>query len=258
MVAIPSIYLWTLGSALLAIVGMLVAHKFVRPINLDEHQPGLDATLNIVGTLVSILLGLLVAASLNKYQSLETDVDAEATSVASVCRLSLGLPAGKQRELLQMCLDYCDQTVNDEWPDMERGHGNPEVFATYLKLLKAIVTLNPTTNGETNIQSAMLTAIQTTGDYRRQRILWLNNSWNKNLMPVVIMCSLIVLAFAYLYVKRGALLLHGFLICFVAMALGANLGMIVLLSNPFKGDWKIEPKGFELNAQLIRKYAGLR
>jgi hypothetical protein len=258
MFGIPLIYFWSLGSALFAFIGLVVAHKFVKPIDIDAHQPTLDATLNIVGTLVSILLGLLVAASLSNYQTLESDVDAEAMSVASICRLSLGLTPDRQKEFLRMCLDYCDQVVADDWPAMEQGHGSPKVFATYLRLLKAVVTLNPSTNGETNIQSAMISAVQTMGDYRRQRLFWLNSKWNRNLMPVVIMCSLIVIAFAYLYVRRGALLFHGFLVCFVAAALGANLGLIFVLSNPFKGDWRVQPRGFEANSEIIRQYTGMR
>jgi len=252
---IPSIYLWSAGAALLAFLGMLIAHRLVKPIDLKEHQPALDATLNIVGTLVSILLGLLVAASLNNYQILEAAVDSEATSVAEVCRLSFGLPVAERKEILSTCLNYCDQVVNEDWPQMMRGQLSDNVYACYGKLLKTIVTLNPTSNRETNIQNALITAMQNLGDYRRQRVLWLNKGWDRNLMPVLVMCSMIVLIFTYLYVKRGSMFLHAFLICFVATALGANLGLIYMLSHPFSGDWQIQPKGFELNSQLIRKYA---
>ncbi len=254
MFLIPSIYLWSGGAALLAFAGMLIAHKFVKPIDLHEHQAVLDATLNIVGTLVSILLGLLVAASLNNYQTLEASVDAEATSVAEVCRLSYGLPNDKRKEILQTCLAYCDQVVSDEWPAMSESHLSELVSATYLKALRVVITFKPSDNGETNIQNALITAMQNWGDYRRQRILWLNKGWDRNLMPVLIMCSLIVLIFAYLYVKRGSILLHSFLICFVATALGANLGLIFILSHPFSSDWRIQPHGFELTAQAVRKY----
>jgi hypothetical protein len=253
MFAIPTIYFWSAGSALLALAGMVIAHKLVKPIDVDAHQPFLDATLNIVGTLVSILLGLLVAASLTNYQTLEAGVETEANSVAEICRLSYGLNAIKQREIWDLCLGYCDQVISDEWPDMEKKQSSSVVLTTYVKLVKTIVTLNPTSNGETNLQSSLLSAVQTMGNLRRHRILWLNNNWNRNLMPVVVMCALIVLVFAYLYVKRSSVVLHSFLMCFVALALGANLGMIVLLSNPFNGDWKIQPTGFILNSQLIRR-----
>jgi len=258
MFGIPSIYLWSVGSALFALSGLLIGHKLVKPIDVKEHQASLDATLNIVGTLVSILLGLLVAGSLSSYQSLEADAEAEAGGIAGICRLSFGLPADKQREILKTCLDYCDQVVNIEWPEMTEGRSSPIVLGTYAKLLKLIVTFNPTTNGQTNLQAAMLTSVQSVGDYRRQRILVLNGNWNKQLMPVLLMCSSIVLIFAYLYVRRGSLLLHGFLICFVATALGANLGLIYLLSNPFRGDWRIQPRGFEMNTRLIRQFTDVR
>lgn len=258
MHSIPTIYIWSAGSALLALGGMMIAHRLVKPIDLEKHQPFLDATLNIVGTLVSILLGLLVAASLNSYQTLEGDVEAEATSVAEVGRLSFGLPADKQREILRQCLDYCDQVANVEWPEMEVGRVSPQTYAVYLKLLRTVVTFKPATNGETNLHSSMLSAVQTVGDYRRHRLLWLQGNRNGKLMPVLFMCALIVLIFAYLYVKRGSFVLHCFLICFVATALGANLGLVVLLNNPFKGDWKIQPTGFQVNSQIIRALTGMR
>jgi len=53
------------------------------------------------------------------------------------------------------------------------------------------------------------------------------------------------------------MVLHSFLICFVATALGANLGLIFMLSHPFSGDWTIQPKGFQINAQLIRQYTAV-
>jgi hypothetical protein len=254
MFAIPSIYLWSAGAALLAFIGMLIGHRLVKPIDLKENQAALDATLNIVGTLVSILLGLLVAASLNNYQTLESAIDSEATSVAEVCRLSIGLPPQERNALLLNCLEYCDYVVKEEWPAMTDLHTSETITDSYAKLLKRVVTFNPKTAGETNIQAAMITAIQDWGNYRRQRFLWLNKGWDKNLMPVLFMCSFIVLIFANLYVTRQSIVLHSFLICFVATALGANLGLIYMLGHPFSGDWLIEPKGFKVNAQLIRKY----
>ena len=139
-----------------------------------------------------------------------------------------------------------------------KGHYSQKAFLTYLELARTIVTLKPATSGETNIQSALISSMQSLGDYRRGRILWLHNNWTRNLMPVLIMCSLIVLIFSYLYVNRGAVVLHSFLICFVATALGANLGLIHVLNHPFSGDWQIQPTGFEYNSRVIRENTNLR
>ena len=250
MTPIPTLFLLAGGSAVIAVAGFLVVHRVIKPIDLDANQKFLDAMLSIVGTLVSILLGLLVAAALDHYRTLEQSVDTEAACVAQIYRLTLGLAPDKQKEIRQLCTSYSDTVVNDEWPAMEKGHGSNKVLLVGMQLMSAITNLNPTTNGETNLQSAMISSFQQMADARRQRLLVLHSTWAQQLMPVLLMCSGIVLAFAYLYVTRRAVL-QGFLIGLVAIALGGNLGLVYLWSNPFRGDWKIVPRGFELNRQFL-------
>jgi Protein of unknown function (DUF4239) len=252
MFPIPSIILLSASAAIIAVTGFLLVHRLVKPIDLGEHQGFLDAMLSIVGTLVSILLGLLVAASLDHYQTLEQSVDNEAANVGQVYRISNGLPKGVREKLQADCNRYCDQVVQDEWPAMAKGEYSHKVLFTYIKMLEEIVTYEPTTNGKTNLHSSLLGAMQQIADCRRQRLLALHSAWGAHLMPVLLMCSGIVLAFAYLYVRKGAVL-HAVLICFVAIALGGNLGLVFLLSNPFSGDWQIRPRGFELNKQIFQE-----
>jgi hypothetical protein len=252
MLNLPSIFILSAGAAALAIIGFLVVRWVVKPINLDQHQNFLDAMLGIVGTLVSILLGLLVAAALDRYQALEQSVDTEAANISQIMRLTTGLPAKPRQRIRQFCLEYNDQVIHEEWPLMANGQSSDKVFLTYAQLVTAVARLQPSTNGETNIHNALINAVQQVGDSRRHRILALHSVWTQHLMPVLIMCSLIVLAFAYLYVRRGDLL-HGVLICFVATALGGNLGLVFLLSKPFSGDWAIRPVGFELNMDLFKR-----
>jgi hypothetical protein len=247
---IPSIFVYSALAALVAVVGFMIVHRITKPIDLDEHQGFLDAMLNIVGTLVSILLGLLVAAALDHYQSLELSVDREATCVSQVFRLAAGLPDEMRDDLRRLCGQYCELVVNDEWPAMAERKSSHRVLVTYAKLINKVVTFRPQSNGESNVHNALISATEEIGDARRERLLVLHSTWIRQLMPLLLMCSGIVLAFAYIYVRRGAIL-HGVLICFVAIALGGNLGLVFLLSNPFSGDWKIQPRGFHLNRRLL-------
>jgi len=253
MNGIPSIFVISAGAAVIAIVGFLIVHRVIKPINMDQHQGFLDAMLSIVGTLVSILLGLLVAAALSRYQALEQSIDSEAANVAQVGRISWGLGMSPEaKKLRALCEQYCDEVVNEEWPAMAQAHVSQKVWQTYAHLLGVVVNLHPTSNGETNLHQALLTAVQQIGDGRRQRILVLHDTWIQHLMPMLMVCSAIVLVFAYLYAKQGNIW-HGVLICFVAVALGGNLGLVLLLSNPFSGDFKILPTGFELNSKVMRE-----
>lgn len=249
---IPSIVLLSGGAAVVAIIGFAVVNRLFKPINIDEHQGFLDAMLSIVGTLVSILLGLLVAASLDHYQTIEQSVDTEASAISQVVRLSTGLPPPVRKNLRRLATEYTDRVVNDEWPSMAKGKPSEKTLLTLAQLIGEVAVFKPADNGETNLHAALIAAVQQTADCRRQRLLVLKSAWKDHLMPVLLICSCIVLGFAFLYVRKGAVL-HAILIGFVAIALGGNLGLIYLLSNPFSGDWKIQPRGFMLNALLQDK-----
>jgi hypothetical protein len=149
-------------------------------------------------------------------------------------------------------MDYSTEVVNDEWPAMAKGDMSYKVLITYCRMIVEIANFRPDNAGESNLHQALINSVQEIGNARRKRILVLHSNWTRQLMPLLLMCSAIVLAFAYIYVRRGAIL-HGVLICFVAIALGGNLGLVFLLSNPFAGDWKIQPRGFELNNMLLKQ-----
>lgn len=251
MTDLPGVII-VLGGVAVAAIAFFVVQKLAKPIDMGEHQSFLDAMLNIVGTLVSILLGLLVAAALDHYQNLEQNIDAEAANVFHLCRLSLGLPPEKASKIRQLATQYCDEVVKDEWPAMSDGKGSEKVTLTLVKIVGEIVQFHPANDGESNLHNALLASMQQISDSRRQRLLVLHSSWSRHLLPILLMCALIVLVFAFMYMRRGARL-HGVLICFVALALGGNIGLVYVLSNPFNGDWKIEPKGFEMNQEIIRE-----
>ncbi len=248
---LPGLVIVVAGVAIAAIA-FFVVQRLAKPIDMEQHQSFLDAMLNIVGTLVSILLGLLVAAALDHYQTLEQNIDAEAANVFHLCRLSLGLPPERATKIRQLAAQYCDEVVNDEWPAMADGKGSEKVSLTLVKIVGEVVQFHPINDGQSNLHNAMLASMQQISDSRRQRLLVLHSSWSRHLLPILLMCALIVLVFAFLYMRRGARL-HGVLICFVALALGGNIGLVYVLSNPFNGDWKIEPKGFEMNQEIIRE-----
>ncbi|CAN5515827.1 hypothetical protein BH11CYA1_BH11CYA1_02730 [soil metagenome] len=246
MTGLPIIFIVCLGSAIIAMGGFALTRKLIKPIDIGEHQTFLDAMFNIVGTLVSLILGLLVAASLEQYQDLERSIDSEASSVAEVYRLSRGLPEPSRTQIQNLCQRYCQLVVSHEWPAMAKGKASPEVFETFCMLNDESVLFRPNNDGESNIQSYMLETINSVGEGRRERMLSLTNTRQQLLGPVLLVGALIVFVFAFFYVKQNSLF-HTVVIAFVAIALGGNLALIYLLSKPFEGEWKIQPRPFLLN-----------
>ncbi len=252
MSGLPIVLVICLGSAVLALVGFGVSRKLMKPIDMNEHQQFLDAMFSIVGTLVSLILGLLLAAALDHYQNLESIVDAEASGVAEIYRFSRGMPQPTRGKIQALCGRYVNLVVNEEWPAMAKGTICPELLYTLLQLNDEVVRIHPQHDGESNLQAAMLQSLDTVATGRRERILTLYSSRTQLIGPMLIIGSLIVLAFSYFYVKRISMF-HTVVLIGVIAALGGNLALVYWLNKPFEGHWRIQPRSFILNMHVIKE-----
>lgn len=255
MSGLPIVLVVCLGSAILAMAGFTLTRKLLKSVDVSEHQTFLDAMFNIVGTLVSLILGLLVASALEQYQNLERAVDSEAAAVSEVYRFSRGLQEPTRGQIQGLCERYCQLVISDEWPALAEGRVSPAVFETFCLLNDEVVLIHPTHDGESNLQASMLESLDTVGAGRRERLLTLNNTREHLLGPILLIGAVIVLAFTFFYVKNNSIF-HSIVITFVAIALGGNLALIYVLSKPFEGEWKIQPRAFALNLkarQMLRE-----
>lgn len=255
MSGLPIVLVVCLGSAILAMAGFTLTRKLLKGVDVSEHQTFLDAMFNIVGTLVSLILGLLVASALDQYQNLERAVDNEAAAVSEVYRFSRGLQEPARGQIQGLCERYCQLVISDEWPALAEGKVSQAVFETFCLLNDEVVLIKPTHDGESNLQACMLESLDTVGAGRRERLLTLNNTREHLLGPILFIGAVIVLGFTFFYVKNNSIF-HSIVITFVAIALGGNLALIYVLSKPFEGEWKIQPRAFALNLkarQMLRE-----
>jgi Protein of unknown function (DUF4239) len=250
----PLVY-WAAAFLIISLLGLFISRKTVK-IDLEKNGDLIIAMLTILGTLVSVLLGLLVSSADDQYRSLEASVNSEATSLNEVFRLSRGLPPATAALLQSHCLDYCEKVRTEEWPAMKHGQTSPAVTHVYAGLSDAIVHFRPANSGEQMIQAQLLNATSQVGQNRGLRVVASRSTWTHRLLPLIMTCAIVVLACSYLYAGKGNALLHGILTGLVAITLGTNIGVIFLMTRPFSSEWTIQPEGFELDAAVMRKYMG--
>lgn len=210
--------------------------------------------LTILGTLVSVLLGLLVSSADEQYRALEDSVNREATGINEVFRLSRGLPSATASVLQDRCIEYCDTVISKEWPSMERGEVSTVVTEVFTSLSDTIVQFRPSNDGEAALQGAILNEVSEVGQDRGLRIVASRSTWTWRLLPLIFTCAMVVLVCSYLYVAQGSMFLHSVLVGLVAITLGTNIGVIFLMTRPFASEWTIQPDGFELRAKIMREF----
>jgi hypothetical protein len=253
--SLSPLFYWAVGFLVIALAGLFISTKIVK-VDIEKSGDLVIAMLTILGTLVSVLLGLLVSSADEQYRSLEASANSEATSVSEVFRLARGLPRPTANALQDRCIEYCDKVLDSEWPSMRHGQSSPEVTRVYAELSDAIVQYRPGNAGEAAIQSGLLSATSQIGQNRGLRIVASRSTWTRRLLPLILTCAIVVLTCSYLYAGRGSTKLHAILTGLVAITLGTNIGVIFLMTRPFSSEWTIQPEGFELDARVMKLYRG--
>src|SRR5476651_32640 len=95
---------WAAGFLVISLIGLFISNKIIR-VDLEKNGELIIAMLTILGTLVSVSLGLLVSSADEQYRSLEGSCNAEATSLNEVFRLSRGLPGPTSTMLQDRCIE---------------------------------------------------------------------------------------------------------------------------------------------------------
>ena len=250
MTNIPFLWMLTLCITCSAVLGLFVAKRFIKTMHLKRHQEFVDAMVNVIGTLVAILLGFMVAAALQHYDTTAAEVGGEARSLADIYSLASGLPEQNRQSIQQLCLDYCNTVIDDEWKVMEKRQMSLKAWSDYRKLTQAIVLYKPADSGETNLHSAMIVSVQALGEGRRSRDITLTGRVYILVWPIITVASVILMLCTYLYATRGWVL-HGVMLAFVAICLAMNSALLLMLITPFNGELKIRPVGFELDRKLF-------
>ncbi len=248
----PLLY-WGLGFVVVALAGLQLSTKWIK-IDMAQNGELIVAMLTILGTLVSVLLGLLVSNADEQYRSLEDCVSNEATSINQVFRLARGLPPAKGLGLQKLCIDYCDKVIDDEWPAMKVGGRSTAVTDIYTKLSDEMTTFQPSKPGEESLQSSIIEITSDIGQNRSKRILASRSNWAGRFVPLIVACAVVVLACSYMYAGQGSAIVHSFLVALVAVTLGINIGVIFLMTRPFASEWAIQPESFRLHDEVMKQF----
>lgn len=245
----PTLVVLSLVATVISLAGLFIVKRITNPQHLRKHHALIDSILGVVGTLFSILLGLLVAGAMDRYQIITTEVSSEARSLAEIYVLADGFPDPLRTDLQTHCRKYCDLIINQEWPAMERGELVEEARHECSKIALTIVHIKPTTEGENNLHSALLSAVEELGKGRRDRAEALKAGIHSTAATIFV-SSFIILVLTFLYVTRG-IVLHTIMTIFVATCLALNIGLLHLLTSPFKAELRIKPTGFILNQTIF-------
>jgi hypothetical protein len=205
-----------------------------------------EAMLGVIGTLFSVLLGLLVAGAIDRYHDVWQNCESESNGINNIYRLSKGLEETDRKRIRGLCREYTEYVVNEEWPMMEHQQMSKNAQERYSRLWDACISVNPINERENNVHQAILEGMDQVGDDRRARGVVCMSPMPFTLWAVIICGSIITIAFTHLFTQHMGRF-HWMMTALVAISLGLNIWLLAAYSTPFAGDLAIRPQGFELS-----------
>lgn len=236
-----------------SIFGLLVSRRW-----LDKHHPELktqhditDPYSQFVAMLFAVLLGFMVADSMQRFASARETVQQEASALANVFRLAEALPAKNEDELRDLCTEYAYEVINDEWPMLALHKDSPKAWIIYRKLWSATTKFEPVTQRQNNAQAALMTTMETLGEARRLRVEALHSGLPTQLWAVLILGGTATIFFTYLFAAEN-LKIQVIMVSMVSLVICLNLFLLATYDDPFNGDIRVTPSAFETQLNLFK------
>lgn len=162
-----------------------------------------------------------------------------------------GLPQPEARRTQELACSYARVVAEEEWPMMERGEENPKAWGLLDDLRGTVVALHPTSPSQVELYGNELRAVHDLGDARRDRLLEADAGLPVLLWVVLLIGTVIVVAFTYLFGLRSTAI-HTLMVTALALTIGLVLFTIAMLDFPFRGDISVGPDAFQLVLHRIK------
>ena len=241
--------LMIVGLVVLTVGGQVFVQRRVKH-DFEPHQGAVEAMLGVVGTMFSVLLGLLVANSIDSYHEVKGHVAAESNSLGDVFRVARGLEAEHRVRIRVLCRKYGDSVVNDEWPAMQSGHMSDTTWDIYQNLWEAVVAVNPVNDRENNLHQGIVQAMEQVGEGRRARAMACSGKLQLAIWIAITAGAFITVLFTYFFAaKMGKF--HNVMTALIAISLGLNIWLLAAYSTPFSGELQIQPDAFTLLKKIF-------
>ena len=249
--------LWAVGILVAgaAALGAVVLGLAVRPLlSLELRRQDNDvaaAIFSVVGVTFAVLLAFVAMVVWEHYNAAKAASYAEAGSIRDVYYASLGFSDPEKSLLRDGILGYIETVVRVEWPAQARGlsvAGN----SAWLNKLNAIAAgLKPAGTADDIRQVTLSLSLTRLSDARQERLMAADTPVPAVVWIVTLMGGALTVAFASL-LGVPSLGMHLAMMATMAISGALVLIMIIALSNPFRGDFRVSADPFEQVSAQVR------
>lgn len=254
--SLPEIVLLVLPAGIVVLLMIFLPRVVQRLPGLAPSDANTDFVLRLQPTLFtmsSLVLAFTLVQADSNFRHADSLVSTEAARIDQLDRLLSRYGEASVREIRPMLLAYATSIVRDEWPEMLHSKGHEATGRAFADISQRILAIEPVTPRQTLILGEMLKTLDSMSDARATRLNMLTLALIKTYW-IVVAFSLAMLVFVTCTIERSAP--RTVILAVQASVLGAFLGFVFIMDQPFKGERSVGPDAIVQTIGRISQRAG--
>ena len=236
---------------LASVAGLILVQRWVSMERRKRYNDVAGFIYAVLGIAYAVLLGLVVVAAWEQFQTARDTAEREADELAEIFWLGHRLPPPEGHRLQELTRSYARVVVDKEWPLMARGESSPQAWALIDEIRLTVQNMNPDTDAEQVLYEQGLERVHDLADARRDRLVEAREGIPAILWVVLAVGAIVTVGFTYLFGLDDTTT-HTLMVALLALVLGLVLFTIGSLEYPFSGDVRLGPDAFEL---VLKRFA---
>ena len=221
-----------------------LVRRFLPATTRQGNNDASAAIFSVVGVTFAVLLAFVANVAWEGYNKAKAAAATEAAMALDVNAALAGVAQPASDALRTTLADYLHTVIDVEWPAQARGHPADRAWVSLDALGREILALPTSSPSAISVQSALMQSVTRLGDARQQRILAAEVTVPGIVWVVTIIGGALTVAFSsFLGVQK--LVMHLAMSCTLTISGVLVLVMILALSKPFRGDFRVSTEPFQ-------------
>jgi len=233
------------GPAAYAALGVVLCRRRLRGRVQEGHNDVLVPIFLNTGVLFAVLLGFMVIAVWESYDTAKTTVAMEAVTLVTLYRTTYGMPPETGDKLRTMARDYAKAVIEEEWPTQAaNGKGSSTARKAIGNMFRAF--------GDGTISSELKKDYPLICQAFMTAVIQANESLPWVMWLAVIGGAFVVISMSCL-IYMEARWLHVLMAAAMAALIGMLMFTCLVMSHPFRGPLAIRAESFENTLQVFQE-----
>ncbi len=208
-----------------------------------ESNDFTGAVVAVIGTTYAVILAFTLSGVWSMFQQAQANEEQEANALVNVFRIATQLQDSNAERIQDVCLRYVDNTLNREWPAMEKQQMTPEGGEMIDQLWKLVGQSQAHAQPDAIAAYQIMEELRGLTQYRRIRAMQCREHLPGILWAVLIAGGIITVA-ASCFFGVPNFRFHLLQVLVLTFLISLVLVAIADIDRPYQGVVKVEPEGF--------------